>query len=199
MSRTNVNYLLYRNARDWMDGLKIKRDVEDEKQMNEEDFMNKMIYDQFVVINGVQTNGRPIIVIVVSEMNSFSKKKDTERVIAKIPDDGSVDGVVISVKIASQLAPYAHIKNVKHDWLLIDPRTHINSAKYEIIRDEQHLIDEVLYDSVLETTKELSSLPKEKLSSNPLLFWIGAKKGDVLKVIADAEDVNVMAQYNLVV
>jgi DNA-directed RNA polymerase subunit H (RpoH/RPB5) len=198
MSRRNVNYLLYNNARAWMDGLDIKRDVEDDKKMNEEDFMNKMIYDQFVVINGMQPNGRPLIIIVVSEMNSFSKKKDTERVIAKIPDDGSVDGVVISIKLANQLAPYAHIKNVKHDWMLIDPRTHINSAKYTIVSDEKE-IEEVLYDAVLKTRADLTALPKEKLVSNPLLFWIGAKKGDVLKITYDAEDVSVGGEYHLVV
>lgn len=199
MSRTNVNYLIYRNARAWMDGLGIQRIAEDEKQLSEEDFMNKMIYDQFIVINGIQQNERPIIVIVVSEMNSFSKKKDTERVIAKIPDDGSVDAVIISLKIATQLSPFKYIKNIKHDWMLIDPRTHINSARYEIIRDEKRINDEVLYDTVLDTVKELSALPKEKLSSNPLLFWIGAKKGDILKVTSDAEDVNVFGQYNLVI
>ncbi len=199
MTQVNIDFTLYTNARKWMDGLGIKRDDADDTKLNMKSFLDKMLYDSYVMIGGTQKNGRKIRVIVVSVTNSFSRIADTKKVLANIPSDGSIDGVIISEKVLKSLDDVKYILNVPHFWMYTDVRMRVDAPEYEIIRGEEMIAAEGIREMTDCDKESLEKLPKARVSIDPFLFWIGAQKGDLLKLVSAAEDVSVFSTVLIVV
>lgn len=192
MSRVNVNFLVYNNTWEWMKAMKMN--IDSKRIIDEQKFMYEMVTRQYILMNTTAKNGNPSIVIVVSESNPFSKKKDVERIFSQIPMDGKTEVTIVARSIWPTLLKYSFIRNVVHDWLLIDPRQHINSAKCEIVHD----IEQVKWDMFVSNESELKNGGRMKYD-DPMSFWIGAKKGNSVICIYPAEGSVSHCEYRIVV
>lgn len=192
MSRKNVNFHVYNNTWAWMKAQEMKVDCE--QILDEKKFMDEMISHQFILMNTTTKDNTPAIVVVISETNPFSKKKDVERVFSQLPMDGKTEITIIAKSIWPTLLKYPFIRNVVHSWLFIDPRTHINSAQCKVVRD----IEQVKWDMFVEQESELKNGGRMKYD-DPMAFWIGAKRGDHVVCIYPAEDAVSHCEYRIIV
>jgi hypothetical protein len=164
------------------------------QMLNEKMFMDEMVTHQYIFMKTLSKNDTPAIVVVVSEMNAFSKKKDVERIFNRLPMDGKTDVTIVAKSIWPTLLKYPFIRNVIHDWLFIDPRTHINSAACSIVHD----IEQVKWDMFVTKDSELKNGGRMRYD-DPMAFWIGAKKGDHILCVYPAEDAISYCEYRIVV
>lgn len=192
MSRVNVNFLVYNNTLAWMKAMEMN--VDTIQIMNEKTFMDEMVTSQYVLMKTLTKNDTPAIVVVVSEMNMFSKKKDVERIFNHLPLDGKTDVTIVAKSIWPTLLKYSFIRNVIHDWLFIDPRSHINSASCTVVDD----IEQVKWDMFITKDSELKNGGRMKYD-DPMAFWIGAKRGDHVLCVYPAEDAISHSEYRIVV
>jgi hypothetical protein len=192
MSRVNVNFLVYNNTLEWMKAMGMK--IGTDQILNEKTFMDEMITRQYIFMKTTTKNNTPAIVVVVSETNMFSKKKDVEHIFGQLPMDGKTEVTIVAKSIWPTLLKYPFIRNVVHDWLLIDPRSHINSATCSVVDD----IEQVKWDMFVTNESELKNGGRMKYD-DPMVFWIGAKKGDHVLCVYPAEDAVSYCEYRIVI
>jgi hypothetical protein len=192
MSKLNQNYTVYKNTWVWMRAMNIDTD---EKQMDIAPFMDAMVTQQYIIIKAMEKK-RPVNVVVVSNTNAFTKKKDVDRVVGNLPMDGSTRIVIISKNVSSTFDGMSFVQNVPHVFLICDIRKHVNQPEsYEVVRD----IDRVKWDMFIMDDSGLKNGGRIKMAVDPMPFWLGAQKGDFIFMRYPAEDAVNRSEYRLVV
>jgi hypothetical protein len=197
MTQLPIDYVIYKNTREWMRLRGITIDPADAKELTVEDIANKASFVLPILIHG-QRDNHPYIAVVVPTSNSFSKGPDVEKVMKGIPSDGKTNVLIVSTNIASQLAEYPWIRSVTHKIMMYNPARHTTGPKSaEIIRKSDSRIEtEVKWDCITNTIRVLSQI---HANDDPLIFWLDGRPGDVLRLICHAEDTYVTSQYLVIV
>ena len=191
MSRVNINFLVYNNTYIWMDAVGI---TPLDKQITSLSlFMDKMLATQYIKILATTNKGKAAMVFVVSNTNSFSTKKDIERITQQIPMDGSVDVTIIAKSIWEPPIKCSFIQSIEHWRLRVDARTHVCVPPCVIVPPEM-----VMWDNFI--TNEGNIIDNSKiLSTDPSVRWIGAKKGDCIQFTSPSSGIIDTSNVRIVV
>jgi hypothetical protein len=192
MSKIFINVRVYENAMKWMDSIGFIRNM---PILDEKKICDEMLSKQCIITSGKDKDSKNIMVVVVSTDNNFKIKKDVDSVTSRIDMSGNTDITIISKITHSGLNKSRFIRNISHNWLLIDPRQHVNVAKYTIIKDKK----QVMWDMFMTNPESLKNGCMIQYDTDPVLFWIGAKRGDHVICEYPAEDTISMCEYRLVI
>lgn len=191
MNIESVNHRVYYTSIDWMKSNQIvlldeilSRDVLD----------NEMMTKRYVIIKGKKLNGDGIKLIVVCSTNCFNVKKDVEIVMKIIDTESKEETIIISKTVYASFNENKFIRNVPHSWFFMDPRKHVNVAKHTIIS-----VENAKWDNFITNVEKLKNIPHIRFDTEPVLFWIGAKRGDFILCESSAEETVSTCDYKLVV
>ena len=184
MSKLNRDFVVYKNALEWMKLNKLKPEGE---ELDEKKLMYEMFDRKFHLI---KSGG--FIFAVVAAANPFSKKDSVERVLKAAGKYTRM--IVASTKTAKQLIPVDNVRSITSDWLLTNPLEYISAAKYEIVPESE--LGAIRREMNLAS---FGALPRIRYESDPCAFWIDAKRGAVVKVEGYTEDVLSTFHYRIVV
>lgn len=193
MTSVDINFIVYSNLiGEWMKRMEI---TTKEAPIDHRTFMNKMLTKQFVSVNAVDKNNKPMQLVVVSNANDFATKKSVNPIIKNFEMDGSVQMVIVSANIWPPIASLPFVINVPHSFLICVIPLHCNQpTKYRVIPD----IAQVKWDTFCMNDSSLKNLARIK-STDPMMFWIGAKKGDFIEIEYPAEDAIAFGEIRQVV
>jgi hypothetical protein len=192
MNKKSINARIYLNAMKWMDSVGIIRasPVLDEKKIYDE-----MLSKQCIITPGTRKDNVEVLVVVVSTDNDFKNKKNVDNVTSRFDMTGKYQITIISKITHKGLNKSKFIRNVTHGWFLMDPREHVNVAKYTIIENKK----DVMWDLFMTDPESLKNGCMVHYDTDPVLFWIGAERGQHVLCEYPAEDSVVMCEYRLVV
>lgn len=178
MKKRNLLFLVYSNTLAWMKkmGIALSDGV---SKLDESEFINIITYKKAVTVSGTRKNGTSVQCIVVDK--SVTKKLDVQSVMSGVNVDSANNEIIVItdklLKSINDICIFA--RNIKHDWMLIDPTTHATSGRFEVITPENPE-----YNSLCD---DVEKLPKMLYDLDPSVFWIGANIGDIVRIYMGTE------------
>jgi hypothetical protein len=181
MTTLPKDYILYLNAREWLRLQEVTLDAASTPEMKKDEVIQTMAFGNPVILRGTR-GGRPVIFVIVSQANSFTKQANVRKVMTGIPEDGSADVIVASATKSASLGP--NVINIEHEVLEYNVLRHVDApTEWKIYRGPD--TERIKYDFM---TDSLGKLARMNVSSDPFVFWAGLQKGDVVAAVADTED-----------
>lgn len=181
MTTLPTDYNLYLRAREWLQLHQIILADEDAKELDKSAIIEKSAFGQNILIRGARPSGRQVIFAIVPHMANFTKP-EVKKLMSKLPTE-NVDIIVASATESQSLEGIPYVVNVTHEILSYNVLRHcLSPHEYSVMRDEG--IARVKYDLQIESLGQITRIKP----TDPMVFWAGLRKGDVVNAVVDVED-----------